>query len=222
MRWYRLSGNGKSAEALTAVAVNRLFDVFIAVIFGLFWILGKVNQAILIQPVWFLLFLVAVLLLWFVLTHFSQPIIQRIQTWTVKSDRAWVRKIGAYLGRLAASLQVYSGFSVRHLLFMIVIGLGSELLGVLGYYYLVLSIGVPIQFADLGWMRTIFFLVSLAPFTLTGGIGLREVSIVWVLTAIGIQADLAAAFSFLVYVRSVLMSLVGGLIELISLQVAHE
>ncbi len=88
------------------------------------------------------------------------------------------------------------------------------------YVFLALSIHIPVSFVDLGWMRSIFFLASLAPFTLAGGVGLREVSVVLVLSAFGVNADLAAAFSFLLYIRSVILSLIGGVIELVSLIVS--
>ena len=217
MRWYKLSGDGKSAEALTAVAVNRLFDIFIAIVFGLFWLFGERNRSILVQPVWIVLFLAFTLLLWLFITRYSHPILLWIRNITVDHQWVWLRKIGNYMGRLSAALLIYSRLKVYVLLSMIIIGLFSELIGVLSFYYLALSINLPIQFTNLGWMRSFFFLTSLTPFTLVGGIGLREVSIVWILTTIGIHADLATAYSFLSYVRSVLISLTGGLIELFSL-----
>jgi len=218
MRWYKLSGNGKSAEALTAVTVNRLFDVFIAIVFGLFFVLGgTTNTAILIQPVWIFLFLTATLLLWLYITRYSHSILLWIRNKTENNQQNWLKKVGTYAERLSASLLVYSRLKVHTLILMIVVGLSSELIGVLSFYYMALSINLPVQLTDLGWMRSTFFLVSLTPFTLVGGIGLREVSIVWVLSTMGIHTDLAAAFSFLVYARSVIISLTGGLIELVSL-----
>jgi uncharacterized protein (TIRG00374 family) len=222
MRWYKLSGDGKSAEALTAVAVNRLFDIFIAIVFGMFWVIGGSNQAILVQPRWILLFLAIVLLLWLVVTRYSHPILLWIRRITEKTHWNWLRKVRGYMERLSSSLLVYSRLEIHTLLLITIIGLLSELIGVLSFYYLALSIGLQVSITNLGWMRSIFFLVSLAPFTLTGGIGLREVSIVWVLTAMGVHADLAVAFSFLVYARSAISSLTGGLIELISLRKIHE
>lgn len=217
MRWYKLSGNGKSAEALTAVAVNRLFDIFIAIVFGLFWLFGERNRFILVQPVWIFFFLAFTLLLWLFITRYSHPILLGIRNMTVNHQRVWLRKVGNYMERLSTALLVYSRLKVHTLLSMIIIGLFSELIGVLSFYYLAVSIDLPIQFTNMGWMRSIFFLTSLTPLTLAGGIGLREVSIVWVLTTIGVHADLATAYSFLFYVRSVLISLTGGLIELFSL-----
>ncbi|HAV76519.1 MAG TPA: hypothetical protein DCX53_04105, partial [Anaerolineae bacterium] len=206
MRWYKLSADGKSAEALTAVAVNRLFDIFISVLMGLFWFLVEVNENVLIRPFWIILFLGSVLIFWVFLTRHSRPMLLWIQEKSEKNRWGWIRKIGVYIERLSRSLLVYSRLQARHFLFMFIVGIGSELIGVLSYYYLSLAIDVPVSFINLGWMRAIFFLTSLTPLTLVGGIGLREVSIVWVLAAIGIHADIAAAFSFLVYVRGVVIS----------------
>jgi hypothetical protein len=217
LRWYKISGGGKSAEALTAVTVNRLLDIFIAVIFGLFWALGSVQGNFMIQPVTFVAFLVGVVLLWVGGTRYAPPILDQIKNRFECSPRGWLRKGGTFLGRFASSLDVYSQFSAFDLILLVSIGLIGELIGLLALVYLAQSLHIPVSFNELGWMRSIFFLAALAPFTLAGGLGLREVSVVLVLSAFGVSTGMSAAFSFLMYARSAILSLFGGLFDIVSL-----
>jgi uncharacterized protein (TIRG00374 family) len=217
LRWYKLSGGGKSAEALTAVTINRLIDVFIAVIFGLFWAVGSVDENYLTRPTTFMIFLGVVIALWLFGTRYAPGILKWLKNKIETSPRSWLRKVALFLERLADSLEVYSRFSVLELILLVSLGLIGELFSLLAMVYLAQSLNIPVSFSELGWMKSIFFLAALTPFTLVGGLGLREVSVVLVLSAFGISAGLAAAFSFLMYARSAVLSLFGGALELSSL-----
>lgn len=215
MRWYKLSGEGKSTEALTAVAVNRLFDTFIAIAMGMFWLIGDLEHS-LIRPATFIVLLLVILAVWLIATRFLRPMFNWAQP-KIHPRSPLLKKIVNFLGKLFNSLAVYSRFSALELLVLVVVGLSGELMNLLAYFLLIQSLQIRIPFTELGWMRSIFFLASLIPLTLVGGLGLREVSVVVLMSAFGIPADLAAAYAFLLYVRSVILSLAGGMIELISL-----
>jgi len=215
MRWYKLSGDGKATEALTAVAVNRLFDTFIAIAFGMFWVIGSLEHS-LIQPVTFIFLLIIILVVWLIVTRFLPPLLNWVQKRN-QSRSPLLKQAGNFLGKLAFSLAVYSKFSAFELLVLIVVGLSGEVMNLLAYFLLIQSLQIQIPFTELGWMRSIFFMASLIPVTLVGGLGLRELSVVALMSAFGIPADLAGAYAFLLYVRSVILSLTGGMIELSSL-----
>jgi uncharacterized protein (TIRG00374 family) len=217
MRWYKLSGEGKSAEVLTAITVNRLFDIFISITFGLFWIFNGVNGRSFVQPGLFLVYLFSMVLAWFVLTHYAPDFMNRGASKLVDAPNRWSKKSGVFIKNLSASLRTYSFFSLRELVFLFGAGIFGELISLLAYVSLASALNLPVSFINLGWMKAIFFLVSLAPFTLAGGMGLREVSVVLVLSAFGVSAELAAAFSILLYARSAVLGILGGAIELISI-----
>ena len=52
-------------------------------------------------------------------------------------------------------------------------------------------------------------------FSIMEGLGVREVTLVALLSLFEISADQAVAFSFLIFSRGVIISLLGGLIEAI-------
>jgi uncharacterized membrane protein YbhN (UPF0104 family) len=75
----------------------------------------------------------------------------------------------------------------------------------------------------MGWIQSVVTLTALLPFSIGEGLGYREVSLVAILGTFGISADLALAFSFIIFIRSVMLGLVGGVIEAVqTLQVKGQ
>jgi len=91
----------------------------------------------------------------------------------------------------------------------------ADIVGLLAYLLVALSIDIPISFVDLGWVRALGLLAAWTPFTLPGGFGMREISTVVLMTGLGIGPEQATAFSLLLYARSVIIALIGGGIEFV-------
>ena len=119
-----------------------------------------------------------------------------------------------FLGRFFASIEEYAKMRSLELSVIALINLGNEFLGLLAYILIARALNIPLSFVDLGWLRAISFLAALAPFTLAGGVGLREITVVLTMSAFDIHPNLAAAYSFLIYARNVIFALLCGTIEL--------
>lgn len=215
LRWYKLSPHGKGAEALSVVTVNRVLDVFFAVFFGMIWmVMGfDQNSTKLLYLIVFCLLLMAGS---FIIFRISPRLAEWARSREASSFHKWAKAIFSFIGKALDSLKFYKEFSATELFALIALSLSAEIIGVISYVLLTRALSIPISFVDLGWMRSIFLLAAFAPFTLAGGIGLREVSVVVVMSAFGVDAEKAVAYSFLLYSRSALLNLSGGLIELIS------
>ena len=61
---------------------------------------------------------------------------------------------------------------------------------------------------------SIILLASYLPISFAGGLGIREVSLVVLLSMFGIEAEIALAFSLLIFTRAIVLSLIGGVIEI--------
>jgi len=70
-------------------------------------------------------------------------------------------------------------------------------------------------FLEMGWIQAVVSLASQLPFTIGEGLGVREVTLVAVLSLFGINAAHALAFSFLIFIRNILIALMGGILEAI-------
>ena len=213
VKWYKLSSSGKEAEALSAIVFSRVWDLFIAIFWGMLWMLMGAKSD-LIRPNFLAFFLFLSIVGWF----FAMQMSPTLGRWAKSKALVSKQRISIFLfsstEKFFDALSGYKNFSIKALSFLIIISFLKEIIALLAHTLLARSIGISISFVDLGWMRSIFFLSALAPFTMVGGVGLREVSIILVMSAFGIDAEVAAAYSFLLYARSVLLTLPGGAIEL--------
>ena len=210
MRWQKLSVNKKYAEALSAITFTRFFSIVSAVVSGLFWALFKVNQDWKILP-WFIGLLGILYFGWNSITRFSPNIGLFIEKQQTKNWHPVFNKILGFSKKYIDSIQVYSAMPIKVLSTVILLNFSNDLLGLLAHVLLAQALNIPLTLYDLGWVRSISFLLSVIPVTLPGGIGVREVTLVVLLSALKVPPDVSAAYSLLIYSRGVIISLLCGI-----------
>lgn len=210
MRWHKLSANDKYAQALSAIAFTRFFSIVAAVFSGIFWTIFKFNQDWKILP-FFLVLLGLLFIGWYVTIKFNPYLIELLELYEKKTDQPLIKKIVGFSKTYLDSINIYSTMPVKILFIVIFINFLNDFLGLLAHYFLAQAINIPLSIFDLGWVRSVSFLLSVIPFTLPGGIGIREVTVVVLLTALKVPVDVSAAYSFLVYSRGVVISLICGI-----------
>ncbi|MEA3441118.1 MAG: lysylphosphatidylglycerol synthase transmembrane domain-containing protein [Chloroflexota bacterium] len=225
LRWYKFSKpDGKTAEALAAVAFNRILDTFLVVVIGLgFWILSG-DQVIQKGGIGLVIIIIGTVGFWYVLTRVSLPIYKWFTSRFMNHEEEsfWYRLVKK-TGQLMVAVSTYAEFSVWELLLVITIGTARNLINVVSFLLLSKSVGIELSYIDMGWIQSVVTLTALLPFSIGEGLGYREVSLVAILGTFGISADLALAFSFIIFIRSVMLGLVGGVIEAVqTLQVKGQ
>ncbi len=224
IRWYKLSQpSGKRAEALAAVAFNRLFDLFLIFVLGLgFWLLSS-QDYVQIDGRQLVVLILLIILLWFILTRLSLPLSKIIAsraggTYSPSFFQVGMQKLEKFLLAIAN----YADFSAWQLLFVTFVGISRQLVGIGSFVFLAKAVGIEMSFIDMGWIRSIVLLAAFLPFSFAGGLGVREITLVVVLSTFDVSAELAIAFSLLLLARGFLLGLAGGLLEAIhSLRVKH-
>lgn len=214
MRWHKLSAGSKSAEALSAISFTRLFSIVVAVGLGLFWVIAKENQAT-TNLILFIALAVLIVAGWLMITRLSPALARELDRRVARVSQPFLRRVLRFFARYFHAIDHYANMPLGLLLGVALMHLGNDLLGLVSHILLAQALGIPLSLYDLGWLRAIAFLTALMPFTLAGGIGLREVSLVIILSSLHVSPDLAAAYSFLIYARGVIFSLLCGLLELI-------
>ena len=214
LRWVKISSEGNSAEIFAALAFNRLLDVFLVVAIGIFWFLtgmGKTDVNIFVL----LFFFAGIAATWLLLIKLSVRFADYLERLPKTEQKARFRQwLISYLDRIFRSIALYGTMTSKELALLIGYGILSEFVSLISFLFIARSVGIPISIADLGWMRSVFLLASLTPFTIAGGLGIREVSFVLMMSAFDISAKVALAFSLLVFARNIFLSLLGGLVEL--------
>ena len=210
MRWQKLSASKKYAEALSAITFTRFFSIVSAVVSGLFWALFRVNQDWKILP-WFIGLIYILFIGWNVITRFSPNIGLFIEKQQSDNWHPVFNKILGFSKKYIDSIQVYSAMPIKVLSTVILLNFSNDLLGLLAHVLLAQALNIPLTLYDLGWVRSISFLLSVIPVTLPGGIGVREVTLVVLLSALKVPPDVSAAYSLLIYSRGVIISLLCGI-----------
>ena len=95
----------------------------------------------------------------------------------------------------------------------ILLGVLFQLIAVFIIVVLAFSLGIQISFADMSWVFGFVSLALLIPVTF-GGLGVREVSLVALLSLLGVAPVPTIALSLSVFSVQTIMALVGGLFEL--------
>lgn len=217
-RWYRLAQpGGKNVEALVALAFFRVLETFLTIAMGLaFFLLAGQQASLEVSLIWLLLILLLIVLAWVLVTRYSL----KIYRWFRVRSAAWVEK-GAWqvlarrIEKFLIAVTAYADMPAGDLLLSIAAGVISALVGIASGVALALSLGIDIGFLNMGWIQAVVLIATQLPFTVAGGLGVREVTLVAILANFGVSPDLALALSFLIFIRGVVLSLLGGLVELV-------
>lgn len=216
IRWYKLSQpQGKRAEALAAVTFNRLLETFLVVILGLiFWFLSgsKTGQ---VQIGYLIILFLLISAIWVLFTRLSKPFSEIVSAFSNRiTQHRYIHTLSGWIEKLLVAVAAYAKFPIWELLLLVFVGIFRLLLVLFGFQILAHSVGIYIPFVDMGWIVSIIMLFALIPFTYAGGLGLREVGLVFLLSSFGVNSETAIAFSLLIFTRILLLGLVGGLLEL--------
>jgi uncharacterized protein (TIRG00374 family) len=214
IRWAKISPEGKSAEALAAVAFSRFLEIFLIIVTGLFWFLAGINQEN-FNVFSLLIFILGIVFAWLIfvkLSHYFAKWFENTPTFVTKHSKWQI--IWNYLKKIFQSLNVYTEFSIKELVQLISIGILSYFVGLASFIFIARSTGIFISIFDLGWIRSVILLASYTPISIAGGLGIREVSLVVLFSLFGVDAEIALAFSLLLFTRTITLSLIGGIFEL--------
>lgn len=99
----------------------------------------------------------------------------------------------------------------KSVLSIIFLSLLSQILIVFTNYLIALSVNVKVPFTYLMLVIPVISLLSMIPVTLNG-IGVRDVSYIGFLGAVGVEKEAAFSIGFIAFLMGVIMSLYGGII----------
>lgn len=214
-RWYRFAQpEGKVAESFVALAFIRLFKTFVTIALGLGFLLISTQQTLIFQIGWIFILVLGIIIIWVMITQYSLPIYNWFRKKVgFKFDRPVIQRILRIVEKLLTSTSSYADMPVPALLFSMSAGILSALVGIASGVYLAWAVGIELSFLELGWALSIVTLTTQFTLSIMEGLGVREVTLVAILSLFNIRAEQALAFSFLIFCRGVIISLLGGLIE---------
>lgn len=217
IRWYKLSQkDNKPAEALASVAFYRLIETFITIILGLSFYLLNPSKPVEVNASLLIAVLAAMTIFWIGITRLSLPLLSRIKyNFASLIEKPGWKPIFKIIEKILLAVAAFSGFSAWELFQVIAAGISQQLVSAISNYFFALAIGIALPLKDIIWISSLIVLASQIPIAVAGGLGVREASLVVLMPAFGVSKELALAYSLLLFIKSLLISLAGGLIELI-------
>jgi uncharacterized membrane protein YbhN (UPF0104 family) len=138
----------------------------------------------------------------------GMPAIARWPFW-----RSLGRRVGDnFIGHVLRAMGQYRHLTAGQTAALSGLAAFENLIGVAVVLLLAASIGVEVPFLTLGWIRSVVQLLDNLPLSIAG-LGVREASLLVLLEPYGVAGERALALAFLLLGRSLLLGLVGGVLE---------
>lgn len=214
VRWYRMAQpSGQRAQAFAALAMDRLLDTVILIVFGIVfwlwdappfgtWVLDLAVVAILGG-------LVATIVL--LLNPKASEVFALLVGWLPgnRVKNSLLEKIEKVLSSARAFRQL-SFAKVASILMLSVI---RQVLSVVILICFAEALAMSIGFSTIGWIRSFMKVIALLPITFAG-LGVREASFAILLEPYGVPAFQAVALSLFAFMTHLVVAVFGGVLEL--------
>jgi uncharacterized membrane protein YbhN (UPF0104 family) len=215
MRWHRYCGSqqGKGWQVAALLVFERIAQFIAVVSLALVFLLASYSNLpgpfrVLIPVSGFFTVFGVILFLIFV-SRDAFSLAKPAINFAVKRTP---RLISGRIERLAMAITDYQKIGNRNVVFVLTWSLVWHGLFVLSAFIVSQGLGIDVGFADIGWMRSAVFLLTVLPITV-GGIGVREVGFAVLLHFYGVNAFLALAFPLVLLTIQLLLGLVGATLE---------
>jgi uncharacterized protein (TIRG00374 family) len=215
VKWYKLSRPGKQpAQSLALVTFTRavrVFTLLLLVIAGM-WLDSGFKWPVLR---WLALGLLAATTV-FLLLCMSSRMVDGFRT-LVKRPWLWVPLPEGIRQRLEKILRMLTAFAElrpAEVAGVLATTMAGNVLEALMHVLALHAVGIEVSFNTMAWARGILVVCAMVPISLAG-LGLRELSMIAILSAYGYAAEDVLAYSLLIFgVLIVGKGLIGGVLEL--------
>jgi uncharacterized membrane protein YbhN (UPF0104 family) len=192
-----------------------MLETFLTVAIGLGFYLFSDQTIFQISIGWLIVMILGIIVAWILITRYSLPIYRWFTSRITPHLPGYARPFTKRVEKFFTAVSAFAGMPALDLLLAVLAGVASTLAGIASGTVLGQSLGMNISFVEMGWVLALVTLITQLPFAAAGGLGVREVTMVALLAAMGVSADLALALSLLLLVRGVLIAMIGGVVEVI-------
>jgi hypothetical protein len=132
-------------------------------------------------------------------------------------SRRSLYKAWDYIYKIIRAFAEFEQLKLKAQLIIIILGISNHFLMYACYLLMAKSVGVNLTYAQLGALRAILILAMNLPFNFGIGINLRDITLLAILTAMGVALDKAVAISVISFGRFLFTGILGGFAETFSI-----
>lgn len=219
LRWYRYSKQSqKPAQSFVSIAFYKVFNIALALILSLAF-LSFSDTTSLQGHLWqLLLILVGIVVVMMVTPLCCRWILKKLPVPSPDLESKNILKKGwEYIYKIIQAFADFERLKFTTQILIIGFGIAGHLLMYASYLFIAKSVGVNLTYAQLGTLRAVLLLAVNLPFNFGIGINLRDVTLLAILSAMGIALDKAVAISVISFARVLFVGAIGGIVELVTL-----
>jgi Predicted integral membrane protein len=214
LRWYRYNQfSKKPAQTLTSLTYLKAFSILLTVLLsaGLLLFFDTATIKGYALSIALLIILCAIVL--YLTPVICKRILDFLDQHPVKNPRPAMQTVLKYTKKILFAFTEFRNLRIKDQLLLIAIGIGMQIFVYIQYILFADSVNITLTFSQIGVMRATLLLVANLPINFSVGISLRDVTLVSLLTVIGVPLDKAAAMSIVVLVKTYIFGIIGILIE---------
>jgi uncharacterized membrane protein YbhN (UPF0104 family) len=210
IRWHHFSKpEGKRAQALAAMIFSREVEFVTTLGYGIvFYYLA--NSPVSARSALTTLIVALTIAVLIVLISVSAAPHAALR---VAFERlGFSRRVTQRLHKVSTCLVDFGRHGRGHHLWFLALCIVRNALGVASFICFARALRIAAPAMDLGWIRAVLDVVLILPVSVAG-LGVRDASLVTMLSHLGVASAAALAFSFVLLARTLSVALVGGLVE---------
>lgn len=219
IRWYHFARlEQKPAKALAAILFNRVFETLLLVTVGVLAFIATQRGPMQLDRGTLMLAALALVLATHVIAfnrHFHR--------WTSGLvDRVPMpARLRTALHALLGALGRFDHLGVAFYLKLLALGFLRQAVAIALIMVFVRALDIDADALTIAWIRSLIAILTMMPVSIAG-LGIREATFVVALGQFGVPAERALMLSLLVFARTVVYGLVGGVIEAYRIFVAEK
>jgi uncharacterized membrane protein YbhN (UPF0104 family) len=218
LRWVKYSQlSRKPGETFVSIAFYKFLNLSLALIISLVLILTSDTGNLKTHAWEYSLILLGIVLVMLIVPVICRWILKRFPESLRIPDRFLIfTVIRNYFYKIVKAFADFQKIKLVSQVILICLGITSQLVMVISYFFMAKSVAVNLSYAQLGTLRAVLFIIINLPVNFGIGVNVKDVTLATALTAMGIPLDKAVAISIISLAKSLIVGIVGGLVELIT------
>lgn len=214
MRWYRYKQTGTGADAAALIMFERVIQLLIVSLVATFFVFFDID--ILKENGVFLILIIGSISVVFIFLFYlfvSSAFSGFIDKYFMKYNQYLPAVISTKVDKLWQSIILFHKISKTIIVEILVLSIIGYILFISAGWIIAEGMGIDITLQSLIWIRSVVFIITLIPFSV-GGIGVRDVSLIYFLGLYGVENESAFAFSLAMLGIQLFIGLMGVFSEL--------
>lgn len=212
VKWYKLSKQNKMrSQAVACIVFSRTINTLCLAVLGIILFLVEMPYNSISIGTSLILGLIVSILLYLSITNAS--ISSRIENLVNKLNLSRISEsLQEKINKVWNSIKCFHRLPFTTLNYAFFLSFLFHLAGISSVYLIMQAVDINVSIISIIWIRAAVIFLQMLPLSISG-LGVREGAFVFLLSSYNVSAPDAMALSFIIFAVTVIMALIGGILE---------